>query len=155
MQSDPKVIEALNEILMGELTAINQYFLHSRMCKNWGYNKMAATVYAQSIDEMKHASEVTDRILFLDGIPNMQKLGKLNVGENIKEQLESDLQLELHALTVLRTGIDSCYKASDHVSRELMERILKDEEEHADWLKSQLQILKDIGIQNFLARQID
>jgi len=155
MKTDQKVIDALNDVLTGELTAINQYFLHARMCKSWGYKKLADVTYAQSIDEMKHASEITDRILLLKGIPNLQKLGKLNIGESIQEQLESDARLEATALETLRVGITVCEQAADHVSRELLERILKDEEEHEDWVKIQLNLIKDIGIQNYLTKQID
>lgn len=154
MKTDPKVIEALNEVLMGELTAINQYFLHSRMCRNWGYNKLAKTIYDQSIDEMKHASEITDRILLLNGVPNMQKLAKMNIGETVPEQLASDLGIEEVAVKTLRAGIQVCFEHKDHVTRELFERILKDEEEHVDWIESQLKIIDDIGIQNFLAHHI-
>ncbi len=154
MKGDDKVIELLNEVLVGELTAINQYFLHAKMCKNWGYLKIAAIIHKESIDEMKHASELTDRILFLEGVPNFQKLDKLHIGETVKEQLESDLKLEQVAISRLKQGIEACYSAHDHVSRELLERILLDEENHIDWLEAQLGVIKDIGFENYLAQQL-
>src|SRR5690349_18450102 len=128
MKGDPKVIEALNEILTGELTAINQYFLHARMCKNWGFERIAAFVHKESIEEMKHAQNLTDRILFLEGLPNLQKLGKLNIGETVSEQFESDLKLEMVAYDKLKVAIKTCFDAADHTSRELLEDILEEEE---------------------------
>src|SRR5437868_5885453 len=116
MKGDAKVIEALNEILTGELTAINQYFLHARMCKNWGYERIAAMVHKESIDEMKHAQSLTDRVLFLEGIPNLQKLGKLNIGETVAEQFAADLKLEFQALEKLKGAIKTCFEAADHTS---------------------------------------
>lgn len=154
MKGDPKVIEALNEILTGELTAINQYFLHARMCKNWGYDRIAGKVHKESIDEMKHAQELTDRILFLDGIPNLQKLGKLNIGENVPEQFEADLKLEFEALKNLKSAIKVCFEAADHTSRELLEHILTDEENHVDWLETQLALIKEVGKENYLAQNM-
>jgi bacterioferritin len=154
MKGDPKVIEALNEILTGELTAINQYFLHARMCKNWGYDRIAGKVHKESIDEMKHAQELTDRILFLDGIPNLQKLGKLNIGENVPEQFEADLKLEFDALKNLKSAIKVCFEAADHTSRELLEHILADEENHVDWLETQLALIKEVGKENYLAQNM-
>jgi bacterioferritin len=154
MKGDPKVIEALNLILTGELTAINQYFLHARMCKNWGYERIASIVHKESIDEMKHAQSLTDRVLFLDGIPNLQKLGKLNIGETVPEQFASDLRLEHEALTNLRAAIKVCYEAADHTSRELLEHILAEEENHVDWLETQLGLIKEVGKENYLAEQI-
>ena len=154
MKGDPKVIDALNEILTGELTAINQYFLHARMCKNWGYDRIAEAVRKESIDEMKHAQDLTDRILFLEGLPNLQKLGKLNIGENIPEQFEADLKLELLALTNLKAAIKVCFDAADHSSRELFEHILEDEEKHIDWLETQLSLIKDLGKVAYLAEQM-
>lgn len=155
MKGDPKIIESLNDILTGELTAINQYFLHAKMCKNWGFLKIGEKVYKESIDEMKHASMLTDRILFLEGLPNLQKLGKLRIGENVKEQLESDLALEMEAIPRLRKAIELCWAASDHGTRDMLEKILVSEEEHTDWLETQLSVIKDIGVQNYLAQQID
>lgn len=154
MKGDPKVIDALNEILTGELTAINQYFLHARMCKNWGFERIAHKVREESIDEMKHAQNLVDRILFLEGIPNLQKLGKLNVGETVPEQFESDLKLELLALTNLKAAIKSCFEAADHTSRELLEHILEDEENHIDWLEQQLGLIKELGKEIYLAEQL-
>ena len=154
MKGDAKVIQCLNQVLRGELTAINQYFLHASMCKNWGYEKLAAKVRAESIDEMKHASDLTDRILMLEGIPNLQDLGKLNIGETVKEQFEADLQLEIEAIARLKDGIEACYKAHDHSSRELLEHILVSEEEHIDWLEAQLGMIKEVGNENYLAQQI-
>lgn len=155
MKGDPKIIACLNDILTGELTAINQYFLHAKMCKNWGFLKIGEKVYKESIDEMKHAAMLTDRILFLEGLPNLQKLGKLRIGENVKEQLESDLALEMEAIPRLRKAIELCWECSDHGTRDLLERILVSEEEHTDWLETQLSVVKDIGIQNYLTQQID
>lgn len=154
MQGDPKVVQHLNEILTGELTAINQYFLHARMLKNWGYERLAAKVYHESIDEMKHASDLTDRILFLDGLPNYQKLLKLKIGENVEEILKNDLQLEMEAMTRLKEALKTCFDCVDHGSRELLEHILVDEESHIDWLEEQLSLIKDLGIQHYLAQQI-
>ena len=154
MKGDVKIIAALNDILTTELTAINQYFLHAKMCKNWGFHKIGDKIYAESIDEMKHASVLTDRILFLEGLPNLQKLGKLRIGENVQEQLESDLALELEAIPRLRLAIELAYDLSDHGTRDLLEKILVSEEEHADWLETQLSVIKDIGLPNFLAQQI-
>lgn len=155
MKGDPKVIAVLNEILTGELTAINQYFLHAKMCKNWGFQKIGDKVYKESIDEMKHAALLTDRILFLEGLPNLQKLGKLRIGENVKEQLESDLALELEAIPRLRQAIELCYTANDHGTRDMLEKILVSEEEHTDWLETQLSVINDIGLQNYLTQQIE
>jgi bacterioferritin len=154
MKGDPKVIEALNEILTGELTAINQYFLHARMCKNWGYERIAKKVWAESIDEMKHAQEITDRILFLEGIPNLQKLGKLNIGETVPEQFESDLKLEYIALSNLKNAVKIADDARDYTSRDLFEKILADEEGHVDWLEMQLGLIKELGKAQYLAEQI-
>ena len=154
MKGHAKVIEVLNEVLTGELTAINQYFLHARMCKNWGYDRIAEKVRKESIDEMKHASDLTDRVLFLEGVPNLQKLGKLNIGESVHEQLKSDLKLEHEALALLRRGVQICLQHEDHTSRELLEHILRDEEAHVDWLEAQLTLIEQIGIENYLAQQI-
>lgn len=154
MKGDPKVIEALNLILTGELTAINQYFLHSRMCGDWGYERIADIIHKESIDEMKHAQALVDRVLFLEGFPNLQKLNKLNIGETVEEQFKSDLALEFTAIENLKKSIEVCDKARDYTTRELFERILEDEERHVDWLEAQLHIIKDIGVQNYLAEQI-
>lgn len=154
MKGDSKVIDILNSVLTGELTAINQYFLHARMQKNWGYDKIGDKVMAESIDEMKHAQTVTDRILFLEGLPNLQKISKLRIGENIPEQLQADLDLEMEALARLRDGIKVCYDIGDHTSRQILEDILADEESHVDWIENQLENIKDIGVENYLAHQL-
>lgn len=154
MKGDQEVIDILNQILVGELTAINQYFLHARMCKNWGYEKIGDKMWHESIEEMKHASDLTDRILFLDGVPNLQKLDKLGIGESVQEQLESDFALEERAIALLKDAIQLCNQKSDHGSRELLEKILVDEEEHIDWIEAQLGLIKDMGIQNYLSLQV-
>lgn len=150
MQGDKKVIEYLNKILGNELIAINQYFLHSKMYRNWGFGELAEHEYHESIDEMKHADKLTDRILFLEGLPNYQHLGKLRVGENVQEMLKCDLELEKDALPVLKEGIAYCETVQDYVSRELMVSILESEEEHIDWLETQLDLIGKVGLQNYL-----
>lgn len=150
MKGDPKVIEYLNKTLKNELTAINQYFLHSRMYKDWGLNKLGEHEHGESIDEMKHADKLIERILFLEGLPSMQNLGKLFIGEGTKEMLESDLTLEKVAIPLLREGIEYCESSKDFVSRELLEDILESEEEHVDWLETQLELIGKVGIENYL-----
>jgi bacterioferritin len=154
MQGDKKVIEYLNKALENELTAINQYFLHARMYKNWGYAKLNEKEYHESIDEMKHADKLIERILFLDGLPNLQSLGKLMIGENPQEMLECDLKLEKLAIPLLRAAIAYCETVSDYISRELFEYILESEEDHVDWLETQLGLVEQIGIQNYLQSQM-
>ena len=154
MKGDSGIIKLLNEILTGELVAINQYFLHARMCKDWGYEKLADKIRVESIDEMKHAQELIDRILFLEGKPNVQKLGPVCIGENVPEQLKNDLELENQAIPRLRDGIQSCNQIGDHGTRELLEHILVNEEEHVDWLESQIHMLKEVGVENYLSEQI-
>ena len=154
MKGDAKVIEILNETLYGELTAINQYFLHARMCKDWGYNRIADKMYKESIEEMKHAQDLTDRILFLEGIPNYQKLGKLRIGENVPEMLANDLALEHEAIDRLRKGIKHCFDVGDYTSKDLLEKILEDEEEHVDWIETQQSVIKEIGKENYLAEHL-
>lgn len=154
MKGDPKVLDMLNEVLTGELTAINQYFLHARICKDWGYARLADKIYHESIDEMKHAQTLVDRILFLEGLPNLQKLFTLNIGETVPEMIKADLDLEMEAIPRLRKGIELCYSASDHTSREVLEHILESEEEHVDWLEAQLKNIEDIGVENYLAEQM-
>lgn len=154
MKGDPNIIKLLNELLKEELSAINQYFLHARMCKNWGYERLNTKIMSESIGEMKHAQAVTDRILFLEGMPNLQTLNKLNIGEHVPEMFRLDLKRELAAVAFLKRGIKTCYDASDHGSRELLESILKDEEEHIDWLEAQLDLIKGCGVENYLAEQL-
>jgi bacterioferritin len=153
MKGDKKVIDCLNEVLAAELTAINQYFLHSRICKDWGYDHLDQKFREESIDEMRHAQELMDRILFLKGMPNVQKLDKVNIGESVPEMLSCDLKLELDAIPRLKEGIKISEAAGDFISRELLEKILKSEEEHVDWIESQQTIIKDAGVENYLAEQ--
>ena len=154
MKGDAEVIELLNEVLTAELTAINQYFVHGEMCENWGFDRLHHEIRKHSIGEMKHAEQVIERILFLDGIPNMQRLGKINIGENVPEILKLDLALELEALPRLNAGIEKCRELGDNNSRHLLEEILEDEEEHVDWIESQLALIEQVGADNYLTQQI-
>lgn len=155
MKGNPKIIGHLNKALYNELTAINQYFLHARMYKNWGYKELAEHEYKESIDEMKHADRLIERILFLDGLPNLQQLGKLLIGESPKEALACDLQLELIAVPDLKAAIADCEQLADYVSRELFADILESEEEHIDWLETQLGLIEKLGEIAYLQTKID
>jgi bacterioferritin len=154
MKGSAKVIAALNEALKEELTAINQYFLHAEMCENWHYHKLAERIKKESIDEMKHAEALIERILFLDGIPNMTELMQLSVGSNVKSQLESDLKLELAAVEMYNRFVQLARDEKDNSSRELFERLLKDEEGHVDWLEGQKHQIKEMGYERYLSQQI-
>lgn len=154
MKGDKKVIQHLNDILTNELTAIDQYFLHARMHKNWGLDKLASHVRDESVDEMKHAEGLIDRILFLEGLPNLQKLHKLMIGETVPETLECDLSLERKAMTDLRAAIAHCEKVGDFVSRDLLRGILAAEEDHVDWLEIQLDLISKIGLENYMQSQM-
>lgn len=150
MKGDAKVIEWLNRILRNELTAINQYFLHARMLKDWGMERLAGHEYEESVDEMKHADRLVQRVLFLEGLPNLQDLGRLLVGENVREVLECDLRLEREARPALVEAIAYCESVGDYVSRELLEDILEGEEEHIDWLETQLELIERMGLENYV-----
>ena len=155
MKGDAEVISLLNDVLCAELTGINQYFIHAMMCANWRYRRLAEHSRKESIEEMKHAQEVIERILYLDGVPNMQKYMKVNVGQNVPEQHQFDLALEKDAVTRLNKGTELCRSKQDNGSRLLLERILRDEEEHVDWLEAQLQQIEEIGLPHYLAQQIE
>lgn len=155
MRGDSRVIEFLNLVLKNELTAINQYFLHARMLDNWGLRKLGKYEYHESIDEMKHADKLIARILFLEGLPNLQDLGKLYIGENVEEVLACDLRLEMEAIPLLKDAIAYCEEARDYVSRELFEHILESEEAHVDFIEEQLKLIEQIGVQNYAQLQAD
>jgi bacterioferritin len=151
---DPQLLDVLNDVLSAELTAINQYFIHAKMCGNWGYARLHKHVRAESIDEMRHAEKITERILFLDGIPNYQRLYKVNVGETVEEQFKSDLALEYTAVERLNKGIQLAVAAGDGGTRALLEAILVSEEEHIDWLETQLETIRQISLPNYRAQQM-
>jgi bacterioferritin len=154
MKGSAKIIDLLNEVLTGELTAINQYFIHAKMCGNWGFKRLGHKIREESIDEMKHADRLIERILFLEGVPNLQRLGKVNVGETVREQFELDMGLERDAILRLRDGIALCRVEKDEVTRDLLEHILVAEEEHTDWLETQLGLMDRLGEQLYLAEQM-
>lgn len=155
MKGNKHVLDVLNQVLRKELTGINQYFMHAKMCKNWGYQRLYKVAWEESIEEMKHADKIMERILFLEGTPNVSAYDKIMVGSTVKQQLENDLGLEMAALAVLRPGIKTCLEASDDASRELLEHILADEEKHVDWIESQLHQIEEVGYQNYLSQQIN
>ena len=155
MRGDDDVLTHLNSILTSELTAINQYFLHSRMQRNWGFAKLAEHSYDESIDEMKHADRLIERILFLEGHPNLQRLNSLRIGETVPEQLRADLAVEIPAMALMREGIQVCLRAEDNVTRHLLEEILRSEEEHVDWLETQLSLLETLGEAHYLSLQVE
>jgi bacterioferritin len=154
MKGDTKIIDILNDVLTSELTAISQYFVHSEMCENWGYKRLQDRIRKHSIGEMKHAEALIERVLFLDGVPNVQRLGKINIGETVPEQMRVDLQLEIDAVARLNKGIETCREKDDNNSRHLLEEILEDEEEHIDWIEAQHALIEQVGVQNYLAQQI-
>ena len=154
MQGHPQIIELLNNVLRKELTGINQYFVHSKMCENWGYNVLAKVNRDEAMDEMKHADTIIDRILFLDGSPNMSSYDRILIGSNVRQQLESDLALEMAALQVLSPGVKLCMELADTGSRELLEHIIVDEEHHVEWIEAQLHKISELGYENYLAEQI-
>ncbi len=154
MKGDPKIIDLLNEILTGELTAINQYFLHARMCQNWGYQRLNEHIYKESIDEMKHADKLIKRILFLEGLPNVQRIGKINIGQTVVEMLKNDLAVEMEAVPRLNSSIQTARDVGDNATEAMLKEILVSEEEHVDWLEAQLELVKQIGEAHYLAQQI-
>jgi bacterioferritin len=154
MKGSATVIDTLNDVLTAELTAVNQYFIHAKMCQNWGYNRLAAHIRMESIDEMKHADALIERILFLDGVPNVQRYGKISIGEHVQEQFELDLKMEYDAVDRFRKGIRVCRDEGDITSADLLERMLASEESHVDWLETQLQLIEQIGTKHYLAQQL-
>ena len=154
MKGSAKVVRLLNEVLGGELVGISQYFVHAKMCKNWGYLRLGEAILHESIEEMKHASDLTERILFLEGVPNLQKLDKLHIGETVPEQLKADLALERDAVKRLNAGIAVCVAEGDNASRHLLEDLLKSEENHVDWIETQLGLIGSLGEKQYLAEQL-
>ncbi len=155
MQGDAKAIEYLNRVLTNELTAINQYFVHAKMCEDWGFRKLAKATQNESFQEMRHAEHLMERILFLEGLPNLQEIGKLRVGEGVQEQLQNDLALEQDAIPVLREAITYCRNNHDDLSKDLFQRILDDEEAHVDFLETQLKLIDKVGLSNYLQSQME
>lgn len=154
MKGSANVIDVLNEVLTAELTAVNQYFIHAKMCQNWGFNVLASHIRAESIDEMKHADALIERILFLEGVPNVQRYHKITVGETVQEQLELDLKMEYDAVDRFRKGVKLCRDEGDITSADLLETMLASEETHVDWLETQLQLIEQIGTKHYLAQQL-
>ncbi len=154
MKGDKRIIDLLNEVLKAELTAINQYFLHAEMCENWGYERLAKLIRKESIEEMTHAEKLIERILYLDGTPNMSDYFKINVGASVEQQFKNDVELEYDAVKRLNRGIPMCMNAGDNGSRDLLQKILSDEEHHVDWLEAQLHAIGEIGIANYLTEQL-
>ena len=154
MQGDPAVLELLNDVLTSELTAVNQYFVHAKLCQHWGYERLAEKIRAESIDEMKHVEDLADRILYLEGMPNFQRLYSVRVGETVPEQFELDLATERDSVKRLNDGIATCVRLGDNGTRELLAHLLVDEEEHADWLETQLEAIRQIGVENYLTEQL-
>jgi bacterioferritin len=154
MQGLPEVIDALNQALTIELTAINQYFCQAKMCQNWGYQKLGAKHYEESLGEMKHAEKLIDRILFLEGVPEIARYDVIRVGSEVQEQFENDLKLEMKGVQLYRDAIDLCHRLKDHGTRELIEPILVESEEHVDWLETQLYLIEQVGLQNYLTEQM-
>lgn len=154
MKGDSKIIEALNKALTIELTAINQYFVQAKMCRNWGYLRLAKKHHEESLGEMKHAEQLVDRIIFLEGVPNIARYDVIRVGGEVKQQLENDLKLELGGVKTYNEAVNLCIQVKDGGSREILEHILEESEEHVDWLESQLHLIKEIGLENYLAEQM-
>lgn len=154
MKGQQSIIDLLNEVLTGELTTVNQYFIHAKMCQNWGYHRLYEHIYKESIDEMKHADSLISRILYLEGLPNLQRYHKVNVGQTVLEQMQLDYKVEEQAIALLNNGIKLCREQGDNGSRELLESILVSEEHHANWLEEQLHLIDQVGLQNYLSQQI-
>lgn len=154
MKGDPQIIALLNDVLTAELTAINQYFLHARLCHHWGFERLYEKIRAESIEEMKHADVLIERILYLDGLPNLQRYAKVNVGQSVPEMFQLDLAVEYDALKRFNAGIEAAQKASDNGTREILETMLREEEAHVDWLETQQEAMKQTGLENYLAEQL-
>jgi len=154
MKGDKQIVSLLNDVLTAELTAVNQYFLHARLCQHWGYGRLYERVRKESIEEMKHADELIERILYLEGLPNLQRYGKVSVGQTVPEQFQLDLEVEYDAVKRLNAGIEVCRTAGDNGTRDLLERILQEEEAHVDWLETQQETIKQIGLERYLSQQL-